>query len=249
MNIVKRLMTPLMLLPGLVLASNVHADEWEVDVAPYLWAAGMSGKAATLPGAPPAELDVEFDDLFDDLEIGLMGSISARKDRAGMNVELVYLSLDTDEADSPGPFYSGVQYEAEIMVLTVLGTYRYDLGESQVELLAGARYWDADNELDLEPGLAAGTSLDQAEDWLDWMVGARSVIPLSDNWGFRLSGLVAIAGDSDRQLDVLAGFQYALSKTSELVISYRYLEVDYDTSDFLYDVEIEGPLIGAVFRL
>jgi len=131
-----------------------------------------------------------------------MGSISARKGRAGINSELIYISLDTDEADLPGPVYSGVQYEAEIMVLTVSGTYRYDLGDSQVELLAGARFWDADNELDLEPGLAAGTSLDQAEDWLDWVAGARSVIPLKDDWGFRVSGLDAIVGDSDQQLDV-----------------------------------------------
>ena len=249
MEIVKHVMTPLMLLPGLMLAVNVHADEWDVEVAPYLWASGMRGEVATLPGAPPAEVDVEFDDLFDDLEIGLMGMVNARKGRAGISSELIYISLDTDQVDSPGPAYSGVQYEAEIIVLTVLGTYRYDLGDSQVELLAGARYWDADNKLDLEPGLAAANRLKQAEDWLDLVVGARSVIPLSDDWGFRVSGLVAIAGDSDRQLDVLAGVQYALSKTSELVIGYRYLEVNYDTSDFLYDVEMEGPLIGAVFRL
>ena len=100
----------------------------------------------------------------------------------------------------------------------------------------------------LLPGLVLAVNV-HADEWLDLVVGAKSVIPLSDDWGFRVSGLVAIAGDSDRQLDAMAGFQYALSKTSELVISYRYLEVNYDTSDFLYDVEMEGPLIGAVFRL
>jgi len=51
MNIVKRLTAFAIFLFSLVPTVNLHADEWEVDVAPYLWAAGMSGEAANLPGA------------------------------------------------------------------------------------------------------------------------------------------------------------------------------------------------------
>jgi hypothetical protein len=29
---------------------------------------------------------------------------------------------------------------------------------------------------------------------------------------------------------------------------YRHIKVDYKNGDFLYDLELSGPIIGAVFR-
>jgi len=249
MNLKKFVKTGLIFAASLVPTANLHAEEWEVTIAPYLWAAAETGKVATLPGAPPAEIDLEFDDILDGLEIAFMGAIDANKGRAGVYADIIYLSIDTDEVDTPGPFYSGADYEAEVVVVTLLGTYRYDIGDTAVDLLGGVRLWDADNQLNLKPGIAAATDVDEVDDWLDWMVGAASLTPLNDDWSFTAGGVVAIAGDSNHQFDVYAYFQYALTESSELVFGYRYLEVDYDNDDFLYDVEIQGPIFGAVFKL
>ena len=44
------------------------SDKWEFQIAPYAWLAGQKGKVATLPGLPPADVDVDFyDDILDDL--------------------------------------------------------------------------------------------------------------------------------------------------------------------------------------
>jgi hypothetical protein len=41
------------------------AEDWEFSVAPYLWAAGTEGTTGTLPGLPPADLDMSFGDVFE----------------------------------------------------------------------------------------------------------------------------------------------------------------------------------------
>ena len=39
-------------------------DQWEFQLAPYAWLAGQNGKVATLPGLPPADIDIDF---YDDI--------------------------------------------------------------------------------------------------------------------------------------------------------------------------------------
>jgi len=41
-------------------AESKSEDKWHFQIAPYAWLAGQNGKVATLPGLPPADVDVDF---------------------------------------------------------------------------------------------------------------------------------------------------------------------------------------------
>ena len=73
---------------GLVLivlgASVVHAQDnatknnkWQFEITPYFLAAAMNGKVGV--GPVETDIDMSFEDIWDNLDLGLMGAFEARK--------------------------------------------------------------------------------------------------------------------------------------------------------------------------
>ena len=48
--------------------------------------------------------------------------------------------------------------------------------------------------------------------------------------------------------DVFGGLGYEFSDTVSAVAGYRHLEVNYEHNGFEFDVEMSGPVIGAVIH-
>ena len=62
---------------ALLAAVPLHAEEWQHELAPYLWGAAMSGNATV--GAATADVDMSFGDILDNLEMGFMGAYRATR--------------------------------------------------------------------------------------------------------------------------------------------------------------------------
>lgn len=230
-------------------ASPAGADGWSFGFAPYLWAAGMEGKMATLPPAGPAEVDAGFDDILEDLSFAFMGMGEVRYGRFAVVADIVYVDLEAD-ASTPGPFFSGAELDSETFIGTFQGSYRVLAAErGHLDLLAGARVWSVSTELDLDAGLLAARERDDTETWVDPIIGAQGQLKLGA--GFYIAALANVGGfgvASDLTWDVFGGIGYQAWDWFAPVIGYRYLSVDYDNDGFLYDVEMSGPVIGGVIR-
>jgi len=111
-----------------------------------------------------------------------------------------------------------------------------------------AQYWDLDNSLKLTAGLSPETKVSEHESWQDPFIGMRSKVWLNPQWTLLGWGIVSVAGDSDSAFDLFAAVGYEYSDAVSFTAGYRHIEVDYDHGDFLYDVEISGPIIGGTFR-
>jgi hypothetical protein len=62
-------------LSGTVLAQEAEKDSgWQFGAEIYLWGASVGGTSGS-----GSDIDVDFDDLFKDLEIGFMGAFGAQK--------------------------------------------------------------------------------------------------------------------------------------------------------------------------
>jgi hypothetical protein len=46
----------------------------------------------------------------------------------------------------------------------------------------------------------------------------------------------------------MVSLNYDVNETLLVTLGYRHMSVDFEDGDFVYDVEISGPIIGAVFR-
>ena len=113
----------------LLLPAICFADEkggWTYSFTPYIFALGLKADVATLPPAPPADVDVSFGDILDNLDVALFGIGEARKGKYGIWGDLFFSSLSAT-ADTPGPFYSGADYDQTLLFAAAGVSYRNNL--------------------------------------------------------------------------------------------------------------------------
>lgn len=240
--------------PGAFAASAPAPDAppgdggWTHRVAPYIWGAGLEGPVATLPPAPPADVDVSFSDILDNLDATLMVTGQSRHGDWGVFYDVVYVSLTAD-GSTPGPLFDGVELDMDMLIVTAGPSYRLLEGpDGELDVIAALRRYDVDNSLELDAGLLSSAKTSDHESWVDPMLGLHGARRVGEHWA--LSGWVftEVGGESDRAWDAFAGARRDMGDGGALVLGYRHLEVDYDDDNgFLFDVELSGPVAGWVF--
>jgi len=243
------LVATLLVLPVTGLASD---DEWNFRLSPYLFAATMEGDVGTLPPLPPAEVDMSFSDIWDNLDMGLMGFAEARKGRFGLFADLLYMDLSADGDTPRGVLFSEFDVEFTLSHLALGGSYELtQANDYELNALAGVFFWDVDNKLKLEagafPGLVPGMSISEDKSWNDVFLGLKGKADINDKWYVNGWGMAAVDGDSDSAWEVYGGVGYNYSDSTAIVGGYRHMELDYDKGSILFDVEFSGPAIGVTF--
>ncbi len=184
-------------------AEEATSDEWVFRAAPYFWATSLEGDVATISGIPPADVDASFSDIWDNLDMALMGYAEARHGRFGVGADLIYFDPSAD-GDGPTPVFSKTELDLTAFVGTFTGFYRFVQEETgTADVLAGARVWATDTKLTLKPGLAPGRSSDDQEVWVDPIIGLRGFMGVTDNVGLRAYGDIGgfgLASDITYQL-------------------------------------------------
>lgn len=231
-------------------------SDWEFQVAPYLWAISTSGDV-TVEGQD-SDLDLSFDDIWDELNIATMVAFDARKGRWGFYGDIVYANLGKETT------VDGIKIDPTINLawLTAGGFYRlgtWDLSEVPaknaptvtVDAFAGARYTYLDIELDFKNVPQPTASGDKH--WVDPLVGARAILDLTQRWAVSLNGSVGGFGvGSDFAWDAagLIGYRFGLfgEDNAALFGGYKALYQDYTDGSgddkFKWDVTLHGPILG-----
>ncbi len=245
---------------GVANAADVAADvqepvaqpvnEWRYAIAPYLWAAGMSGDVG-LFGLEPVHLDMSFGDIFDELRFGGMLVAEAHNGTWGVMGDFIYANTKSDTSFVRNAVALDASVETSSFTGTVMGEYRAYMSETvSVDLMAGARIWSVDN--DINAALAADGSPvaewsgSDGATWVDPMIGLKARFNTSTPWFFNAWGMIG-TGSSDISWDVLGGVGYQWTDKVSLVGGYRALGVDYNDDGFVYDIVQQGPYMGAIF--
>jgi hypothetical protein len=229
-------------------------SDWSFEFAPYLLGAGMDGTASVR--GVEADVDMGFDDILDHLDSAFLARFEARRGRWAVGFEGVYFRLKGEEARSwSGPLGNTNTAELGWTAIEKLfqSTLYYELlqGETQLDLLAGARYTELDTRLALSlntgaPLLPDGSrEVRRDESWIDPVIGARLRTPLSGNW--YVLGLADIGGfgtGSDLTYQLFAAFGWKFAEQFSLEMGYRYLYQDFQEDEFRWDVSTSGPQLG-----
>jgi hypothetical protein len=223
------------------------ADQWVYGAEVYGWGADIGGE--TTSGGP---VDVDFNDLFDDLELGFMGTLAAARGKWTLFGDFIYLDVDDDTKGSVNILGSQVPTEVDVelkgFVATVGGAYSFlDTGTTRLNLVAGARYLWLEADLDVDIGPVSGDGSDSDHVW-DGIVGLRGKTDLNEKLYLTYFADVG-AGDSDMTWQALAAISYRFQKF-DAVLGYRYLEWDFDDGDMLNfdELDLSGPFAGVKFR-
>ncbi len=223
-----------------------NSEDWRFTLAPYLWMAGQKGTVATLPGTPPADIDLSFSDILKELDMALMGAGEARKGRFGLFGEIFFTRVSPG-AKTPGPGFSGVSYDQDLWSLSGGGLFALSQDESHnLDAVVGVRRWDLDNSLKFKAGVLPGFKASKKETWNDVFIGLKGRKEINDRWFVNGWGYVAVGGDSDSYWDLFGGVGYKF-KSFSLDVGYRHQEVDFNKDGFIYDIKISGPIVGFVF--
>ncbi len=235
--------------------STAHAAEsgWTYEIAPYGWFPGIEGDVG-LFGAPPVEIDVDFEDLFDAINWSefppiFMAKGEIRNDRFGLFADVIHLDLEVD-ASTPGPIFSSATLDQNMTIATALAFYRVaEEGESHFDVLAGARLWSVDADLSLGAGFLAGVSGTDDETWVDPVIGIKGQYGLSDEIFVKGWGMIGgFDASSEFMWDVFGGLGYQVRDWFSATAGWRHIGVDYSQGPFLFDIDIDGPIIEGSFK-
>jgi hypothetical protein len=224
-------------------AQTVDPDKWQFRLSPYLWIAGISGRA----GLGNLTVDVESG-LTDDnvnLNFGFMATFEARKKRFIILTDLQYSNLGTDRP-TPGPLFSSATADFKTFILDPEVGYRiYDNPERGdfLGVVGGIRYWHVRADLTFNPGFLTAVSASRGRGWVDAVGGFRGGVRLSKRMFF--TGKADLGGGGSQfTYQLFGGVGFQLTKRFSLTGGYRDLKVDYDKDGFLFDVALHGPVFG-----
>lgn len=230
-------------------ATGLAQDTWKFSLSPYAWLAGIKGDVSTIPGLPVVPIDVSASDALSDLEGGGMIRFDASKGRHGFAVDLIYTDIQSDFELIPAPINLQLKSISKNTIATA--SYQLELfnqGQTVVRGLAGLRYWDVDSELQFSGGLGglAGRNIRNSESWIDPGFGINGRAPLGAS-RFYVQGGAGLGGfgvgsDFFYEFNANVGFQWTESIATAL--GYRMFDVDYEKSDFVYDVRQQGWQLG-----
>ena len=216
-------------LPLLALAVNAQA-EWNYQLTPYIWAANMDG--TTSVAGQEVDFTAEFSDLASHLDAGFGANFTAKSDTWGYFIDGNFVKLKADELGVKSGI--GVAVDQKI----VEAGLSYSLSE-QFDLIGGGRYQKVDEDLNLP----LNQSLNGGDSWIDGFIGAVWHPVNTDKWTLKLRADIG-AGDSDSVWQAGIGGGYRFNKTWSILLAYRYLSTDYESSKFKWDVDQSGLGIG-----
>lgn len=241
-------------------SANVHAEQWNFEFTPYLWAAANKGStgafAETANGREfesLVDVDISFQDLIDHTEYGTMFNFSGKKDGWLAFTEYTHLNVTDDQSRIAGP-NGGLTAEIDLEItgsVWDVAVGHHITGSNGFELYgyAGVRYMDLEADLDVSTVpelLNIRTTL--GDDWTDVFFGTHMSWIINEM--FTLQGRAELGGFSDEpseNLLVNVTLSHQLSKAWEMKYFYRFMSVDYADDGFVYDMEVSGPGVGVSY--
>ena len=238
------------------------ADGWRTNFVSLIWLIGMDGDVGV--GDRTADVSADFGDILDasDSIFAYSGRLEVAKGRWGGFIDGTYAKLGVD--DQSGPLgRSEIDITNELAVVDFGLMYRLgqwspfraaerNRHDITLDLYAGGRY----SHVELEVDPARFESRSRSQDWVDPIVGAKLVLPLSQRWRLVTGGDVggfSVESDFTWSATAVFGYDFQLfGHRATAFAGYRAIGQDFTDGsgddEFTWDMILHGPLIGLDFK-
>lgn len=232
--------------------------DWSVEVIPYLWLAGISGRLGLPDGTGTIPVDADFGAVASNLDAGLSGLLDVRFRRWHLFSDNFWVKLGgKQQVEVPGLFPPLTTVEAKLDSSVALGTvalaYELPLKRSfALDVYMAARWWHVTNGAKLTfetsgPGTPGPFTGEITETWADAVAGLRWHLAITEKWQVSASADVG-AGAAKLDWSVVGSVGYFFNHTVGMTVAYRVLGVDYSNDGFVYDIRQQGLLLGLNLR-
>jgi hypothetical protein len=231
-------------------AGESWTSGWTFSVTPYAWITGLNGNLGVVNAVPPVSVHLTPWELIDALHFTVMATVEADKDRFIVASDNLYAfngfskHITIHDADF---------VKASVNPVMVISTndvgYRFVDGPMTVDILAGFRFYHVKPAISLS-GPIRSFQGDQVENWAAPVVGLRFKGPLSEKWSYSLWGDVGgLTADTTFTGQIFGSAQYAFARNWTAVVGWRYMDTNYHNGQgFVFDVALNGPVLGATYR-
>lgn len=240
------------------LAAVEDSDAWRFDFTAWIWLMGMEGDVVV--GDLTSEVSASFLDTLEasDSLFALSGRLEIGKGKWGGFVDGMYANIGVEDQSGPlGVASIDITFEMILIDFGVMyrlaeweptGNGAASSHDASFDLYGGGRYTNLDMELD--PDVLPERQGDV--EWIDPIVGAKLVLPLSEQWHIMAMGDIGgfgVESDFTWHATAVLGFDFTLfEKPSTLYLGYRAIGQDYSEgsgeNQFTWDVILHGPLLG-----
>lgn len=232
---------PLAALAAMSLSTPVAAEDWEFQVMPYLWIAGIDTSVGNFSRT------ASFGDILDDLAFTIMGEAEARRGRLILMTDIVYLKLGTGNELPAGA--ASIDGRLKSTIWTNYAGWRVlDIPGAKVDLMAGFRLYDLFTRATLVTNFGQRDVFEADKTFASPVFGPRVTLDLSDKMFLR--GAVDVGGfgaGSDLTWQGLAVVGYRFNARWTAEAGYRNLYVERDLSGRPFQLGIGGPIVGVNF--
>jgi len=226
-------------------AARTTPPGWTFVVTPYAWMAGLDGQVGIR--SVETSVDLGFGDILRHLRFGAMGTVEAHSGPLVLGLDGIYVSMRDSKAFAVRVVAGEVILDQRETILQPTVGYSYDGGVWGLDALVGARYWNLSTDLGINPARLQDRMRSGGVDWLDATGGLRVRFRAMSNLHFSVAG-DAGGGGSRNTWQALGNASLDLSKRYNIMAGYRYLAVDYDRDNFLFDTHMNGFLLAANFH-
>lgn len=218
-----------------------QADEdWSGQVTVYGWGAGVGGDFRPFAGGPVLSFEKSLGEVLEDLDAAVFATALARKGDLVLLTDFTYTASSKDGLVPPGIPAAG---EVSIRSVSLLAGKRFAASDAtSIDLLAGARAWSLDGEVDVP---LAGIALAPEESFVDPVAAVRINSQLAPRLSLLAYGDVGGFGiGSDLTWQGVATLNYRAGQSVYLSAGYRHLWLDRQSGGASFEGSLSGPLAG-----
>lgn len=243
------------------------ADDWRFQAGIYVWLPTIDGTTAFPPSDGGGSASIDMDTIIENLQAAFMGSFDVRRGRFGVFTDLAYVDIGDSKSGTRGLSIGGVPLPADVSAnvgfdirgwaWTLVGLYEVvQTPERSLDVIGGVRLLDLEDTLDWtltgNVGSVAlpdrtGSRGDSLQNW-DAIIGVRGRLRFGEahKW-FAPYHLDVGTGESDLTWQAIVGLGYSFG-WGDVLVAWRYLDYDMKSGETIETLNLNGPLIAAVFR-
>ncbi|EKD72112.1 MAG: hypothetical protein ACD_46C00004G0006 [uncultured bacterium] len=231
-------------------------NNWQIRVAPYIWAINMNGTVIT--GSHRVHVNESFSDLLEHLNFAGMIWLDASKNDVDLFLNVVYAVLRNNVTDGPASFHAKNRFgitSGGLAYQIYKRCFAYSCyGETSsisISPYVGFRYTENDTTVNVDVA-KLHLQIENNQYWTDPIIGARINYEISKAWSAIFAGDIGGTNASSQySYNVSAVLGYSpklIFNNTTFYIGYRLLDQHYTDGNkakyFNWDMKLFGPLAG-----
>lgn len=229
------------------LPAQAQTDDYKVQITPYGFLTGLNGTIEEQGRS--ASVDASLRDILDHLNMIATVYADARFGRWRGTLDNMYVDVSNARA-TPGPLFDSVRVATRVwMVDPEVGYAVFQQEGKELDVVAGVRTWNVKNEVTLfrdniQVDFGRGNRAIP-----DPVVGAHFSTNLSRRtFAFAKGDVGGFHVGAHLDWQAFGGAGYKLSERIVGSIGYRYLSVNDRPGSAVYDVVLQGVIVGIGVR-